>query len=479
MKPFMLLLCISSIVSFADAADRPNIVLIMADDLGYECLGVNGGTSYDAPVFDRIAHDAMRFSNCYSQPICTPSRNMVMTGRSNARNYRGFGLLDSDEITFGSLMRDAGYRTAIAGKWQLTGGEGADDTNRSGTIPEKCGFEQTCMWAYERDVSVEQANEYFSRFPAGMKRKTSRFWQPAVVQNGKMLITTIDDYGPDIFSRFLLDFIEQNKDAPFFVYYPMVLTHNPFVPTPDTPGLTNDVKMRGNPKYFGDMIRYTGKTVERFLHRIEELGLSENTLVIFTADNGTFRELESRMGNRVVIGGKGLPLDAGVHVPMLVWWKGRIQGGSVCHDLIEFSDFMPTFVEAGRARLPTDRRIDGHSFLARLKGEPYTPRDSIFLHYDKDPEKPEPEYRRVRSAFDGRYKLYHDRKMFDVQNDIEEEHPLDADDAPPALRAVVQRLQSVLDSMPPWQPDNSSFNGQPDEQSQSRARRLAEVRATE
>ena len=104
---------------------------------------------------------------------------------------------------------------------------------------------------------------------------------------------------------------------PFFIYYPMVLTHNPFVPTPDMPGLTDEMKFESDVQFFGDMIRYSGKLVERFLNKLDELDLSENTLVIFTADNGTYRGLESRMGDRVIIGGKALPLDAGVHVPML------------------------------------------------------------------------------------------------------------------------------------------------------------------
>ena len=374
-------------------------------------------------------------------------------------------------------MRDAGYRTAIAGKWQLTGGGGINATDNRGTTPTKCGFDQSCMWAYERDITVAEADEYFAKFPDGTKRKTSRFWQPAILQNGRMLATTMDDFGPDIYSQFLLNFIEQNQNKPFFVFYPMALAHNPFVPTPDTPGLNDGIKLKSNPEYFGDMIRYTEKIVQRFMTKLDQLGLSENTLVIFTADNGTYKQIVSRMGDRVVIGGKALPLDAGIHVPMLAWWKGKIAGGSVCNDLIEFSDFLPTIVEAGHAQLPTDRPIDGRSFLARLKGEAYTPRDSIFIHYDKSPDSDEPEYRRVRFAFDGHFKLYIDGRMFNISRDIEEEHPLNMSRTTPEIKAIRIKLQSVLDSMPRWQPDNTVFNGEPDAQTQERTRRLAELRS--
>ena len=322
--PFLIASVAASTGTSCLSAERPNVILIMADDLGYEALACNGGTSYETPTFDRLAKQGMRFTHCYSQPICTPSRNKIMTGRSNARNYRKFGDLDPNEITFGTLMRDAGYRTAIAGKWQLTGSGGL--LHGDGTTPKKCGFEQSCMWAYERDVTPEEAESYFASFPAGLKRKMSRFWYPGILVNEQLRPSTIDDYGPDIYSQFLLDFIQQHQQEPFFVYYPMVLTHNPFVPTPDTPGLRDEIKFNSDGKYFGDMLRYTGKIVERFLNKLDELGLAENTLVIFTADNGTYRGLVSRMGDRIVIGGKALPLDAGVHVPMLAWWKGKISG---------------------------------------------------------------------------------------------------------------------------------------------------------
>ena len=468
------LLRADSLVLAGDTTKRPNVILIMADDMGYETLQCNGGTSYKTPTFDRLASKAMRFTRCYSQPICTPSRNKIMTGRSNARNYRAFGVLDKHEITFGSLMKNAGYRTAIAGKWQLTGGSKGGSTYGWGTTPSRCGFEASCMWAYERDITPEQADAYFAKLPPGTKRKTSRFWYPSIIENDEWKSTNLSDYGPDLYCRFLLDFVEEHREEPFFVYYPMALTHNPFVPTPESPAHDDKAKFSSDPIHFGDMIRYTGRIVERFLTRLDELGIADHTLVLFTADNGTHRTITSRMNDRIIVGGKGLPLDAGVHVPMMAWWKGTIPAGSECHDLIEFSDFLPTIVDAGGGKLPDDRTIDGKSFLPRLKGEPHKARDSIFVHYDKSPDSDTPEFRRVRFAFDGRYKLYLDGTMYEVPRDREEEHPITSSDSRDAAAARV-RLQRVLDAMPPWEPDNSIFRGGPDQETQERTNKLREL----
>jgi arylsulfatase A len=466
--------CATSLAARPDG--RPNMVLILADDLGYEALSCNGGLSYQTPSFDRLAKSAMRFTHCYSQPICTPSRNKIMTGRSNARNYVGFGMLRRDEITFGTVMRQANYRTAIAGKWQLTGAGNIfhPDDRGYGTTPTAGGFEQSCLWAYDKDLTKQQRLDYYAQYPAVKRKRTSRYWHPAILQNEKLRPTTINDFGPDIYAQFLMDFIEQHRDEPFFVYYPMALTHNPFVPPPGTANLTTESKLQNDIKNFGPLVDYTGVIIERILAKLEQLGLAENTLVMFTADNGSYRSIVSRTADRVIIGGKALPIDAGIHVPLLAWWKGHIAAGSVCHDLIEFSDFFPTIVEAGGAELPSDRPLDGRSFLARLRGDDYAPRTSIFVHYDKDPESQRPQYRRVRYAFDGRYKLYLDGQLFDVQQDPEERRPLTAAEFSPEITASRASLQTTLDAMPAWSPDNSHFGGRPDPLTRQRHQQLRE-----
>ncbi len=437
------------------AARRPNIVLIMADDMGYEAIACNGGTSYQTPMFDKLAAAGMRFTNCYSQPICTPSRVKIMTGRSNARNYRDFGDLDPHEITFGHVMKAAGYKTCIAGKWQLCGGPAL-----TGSLPQSSGFDESCMWAYTNNIPEADRDKY--TFFGTKPDKTSRYWNPAIVKNGAYVPTTTEDYGPDIYSGFILDFIERNKTNEFFAYYPMTLTHGPFLATPHSTDRSVLTKTKSSPEFFDDMIQYAGFLVDRIVKKLNELGIAENTLVLFTCDNGTARGLVSQMGDRMVVGGKGLTIDAGVHVPLIAYWPGVTRPGSVCTDLVDFSDFMPTLAEIGKGELPTDRVLDGHSFLPQLKGEKGEPRQAVVVHYDKNPPEVKPAFRRVRCAYDGRYKLYLDGRMFDVPNDWIEVKPIPVDAMSDAQMAAREKLQAALDLLPEWHPDNTSFQGEPD-----------------
>ena len=268
---------------------RPNIVLIMADDLGYECLSCNGSASYKTPVLDRLASTGVRFEHCYAQPVCTPSRVKIMTGRSNARNYITFGEFDFKERTFAHIMKDAGYDTCIVGKWQLAG-RGTDG-------PRVAGFSDYCLF----DVV----------FPKG-----SRYKNPKIIQNGQWLDNLEGRYGPDVFSTYILEFIERHRSInskPFFLYYPMVLPHGPLLPTPDNQENWGQENVESNISYYVDMVAYMDKTVGRIVQKLDTLGLCENTLLLFTADNGTPRDIISEMQDgRLIRGGKGSMTDAGI-----------------------------------------------------------------------------------------------------------------------------------------------------------------------
>ena len=445
------------------AARRPNLILMMADDCGYEALACNGSTTYETPQFDRIASQGMRFTRCYSQPVCTPSRVKIMTGRSNARNYVAFGVLRQGEVTFGNVLKAVGYKTCIAGKWQLSGNGGK---KTKGMWWQDCGFDESCMWAYAHYLQPKDLKHYQNSSKLKKGKSSSRFWNPSILENGKYRPTNQTDFGPDIYTDFILNFIEKNKDEPFFVYYPMALTHAPFVPTPHSKDFPARDKFSSNRKYFGDMVRYSAHLMDRIVRKLEETGIAEKTLVIFTCDNGTGRGVESWMGNRLVMGGKAFPIDAGTHVPMIAYWKGTIERGSVCHDLVDFSDFMPTLAELGHAKVPTDRVLDGRSFLPQLKGQKGNPRDSVLVHYDKDPGSATPKFRRVRFAFDGRHKLYLDGRMIEVANDYLEQAPLNMNRATSETQNARARLQTALDKMPEWAPDNSYFNGKPSKEFQ-------------
>ncbi|MCK4747131.1 MAG: sulfatase-like hydrolase/transferase, partial [Bacteroidales bacterium] len=251
-----------------DLGQLPNIILIMADDMGYECLSSNGSVSYKTPELDRLAENGMRFTSCHSQPLCTPSRVKIMTGRYNCNNYIDFGYLDVREKTFGNLLKEARYTTMVAGKWQLNGVETGEDGCMALKRPYQFGFDEYCLW--------------------WLDEKGSRYANPRIVQNEVLIQTTVDDYGPDIVSNYVLDFIERNRDNPFLIYYPMLLVHSPFQPTPDSPEWAEPSERNSqDTKYFKDMVEYTDKVVGKIISRLNQLDLSDNTIIIFTGDNGT------------------------------------------------------------------------------------------------------------------------------------------------------------------------------------------------
>jgi arylsulfatase A len=339
-----------------------------------------------------------------------------MTGKSNVRNYVDFGALAPGETTFAKLFRDAGYATAIAGKWQLQGSD-----NAAGTAPRDAGFDTYCLW-----------NTAMTKRP--------RYWTPSIEQDGKLLELPEDAYGPDVFADFLIRFMESNRERPFFVYYPMALVHDPFLPTPDSADRQSEDEQRN----FEDMVAYMDKIVGRIDGAVDRLGLRENTVLIFTADNGTHKKIRSELGGRTIQGGKGTPTDRGTHVPMLVRAAGFGPGGRVLEDLIDMSDFLPTLAEAIGAKPPAG--IDGRSFWPRVQGKPGDPRDWLFTWYFPRPyaEEFDDAYRHpeVRFARDARYKLYGDGRFFDLASDPEERKPLEAEG--PAYR----KLETALTQMP-------------------------------
>ena len=432
------------------AVAQPNVVLILADDMGYECISANGGRSYSTPVFERIASEGMRFTHCYSQPVCTPSRIKLMTGKYNWRNYRAFGRLEKGQRTIGHLMRDAGYVTGLTGKWQLWGGPGTPE-RPSGMTPDEAGFDEVLHWAYPFELTPDELRRYGSVGPPGAKR-TSRFWHPALLRNGEYVHTTMDDYGPDMFTDFALEFIERHKDERFFLYYPMVLTHSPFVATPHSEKIDLETKFQSDTARFADMVAYSDFLVGRLLDHLQSLGLDDETLVLFTGDNGTHTRLQSLLGDRVVKGRKAYPEDAGTHVPLFARWPGQVPAGLVTSDLIAFSDFFATLADLTGQTLPDNDPFDGRSFLPQLLGGAGEPREWVFVHYDRDPSLATVPFPRIRFARTKRYKLYSDGRFFDVPHDWEERSPVAAEDASPAALAIRRKLQRVLHSMPAWHP---------------------------
>ncbi|HAV63087.1 MAG TPA: arylsulfatase A [Verrucomicrobiales bacterium] len=413
--------------------DRPSIILIITDQQRYDTIGALGYPHVDTPNLDRLAAEGTRFEHCYSQPLCTPTRVQLMTGQYNFRNYEDFGYLRPQDATFAQLLQQAGYATAVAGKWQLNGLSHKKPRHDDPRRANEAGFDEYCLWQLTQPRSPD----------------AERFEKPWIEQNGRKLDTSDQDYGPDIFAGFIQDFITRKRDQPWLVYYPMVLTHDPFVPTPASAGW--GTKQKSHPRHFKDMIEYMDAIVGRLVDHLESLGLRENTIILFTGDNGTHPSITTQTRTGSVQGGKGNTTDAGTRVPFIVSWTRLSPAGVVSRDLVDFTDFFPTLLEAAGLKAPADLMLDGRSFLPQLKGEMGRPREWVFCHYH--PRWGNRDQWKGRFARDHRFKLYDDGRLYDVPADPLEESALDTANLPPGAMAARTRLQAVLDSMPPWTED--------------------------
>ncbi|MDR1385173.1 MAG: sulfatase-like hydrolase/transferase [Planctomycetaceae bacterium] len=404
----------------AKKSERPNIILILADDFGYECIAANGGEDYKTPNIDRLAENGVRFEQFYVQPLCTPTRVQLMTGLYNVRNYTVFGQLHRSQKTFGNFFHDAGYVTGIFGKWQL--GHDLD-------LPRHFGFDTYYLWQHTR--------------------RPPRYANPGLEDQGKEIDYTNGEYGPELIAGHAMKFIEDNKDKPFFLYYPMVLTHAPFQPTPDSPDW--DAKRIGeqytNPKHFKEMTQYVDLNVGRIVKKVEDLGLTKKTLIIFLGDNGTGRDIITRFKGQSYQGGKGLLNDSGMHVPLIVSFPGTIKPGIVNTNLTDSTDILSTISEAAGIFLPKEIPFDGISFYPQLLGRDNTAvRDWSYTWYLGQRKSGE------ESVFvqDKQYRLYPNGKFFDRIQDQQEKNPLKPDSA----KEAYEKLQNALDRYKNARPEN-------------------------
>jgi len=341
----------------------PNILLIMADDMGAKELGCYGNPKHKTPNLDALARTGVQFRTCFATPICHPTRVEILTGQYgchngvyNFANMRGGPGADSlaedigkSHITFAEVLKKRGYGTAIAGKWQLSG--------KQPDLIYECGFDEYCMWAFEDYLKPEDKEKYHGR---------ERYWHPAVIRNGVFLRTTPNDYGPDMDSDFLIDFMKRKKDQPFLAYYPMALTHGPHVPTPDTVK-DEDSKFKANKAaHYKANVEYCDKIIGKLVRALDQNGLRENTLILFTADNGTAGE------------GKGQGTELGARVAMIANCPGLVNQRAPSDELVDLSDILPTIAEFAGAEAPKDRIIDGRSFAGYLRGDKAAPREWIF-----------------------------------------------------------------------------------------------------
>ncbi|MBM3745019.1 MAG: hypothetical protein FJW34_04400 [Acidobacteria bacterium] len=400
----------------APAKRPPNFLIILADDLGAKELGCYGHPVHQTPHLDRMAAQGVRFETCYATPLCSPSRVELMTGRYAFRtgwyNFIGrvttrLDRLSADEITFADMLKARGYRTGLAGKWQL------GLVSQHPSMIHDSGFDEYFSWAWKEGGLPRDAD--FDGSPR------NRYWHPALIENGKHVPARREDYGPGMLSDWLIRFMRRRREQPFLAYYPMVLTHEPWDPTPDSGG-------QGG---FRPNLEYLDQIVGKLRRALDELGLAENTIVIFTGDNGTGRS------------GKGTVTELGVRVPLLVAGPG-VRTGHVSRELIDFSDVMPTLAELAGAELPKVP-IDGRSFAWALQGRAGTPREWIFSYLAYE-----------RMLRDRRWLLEGDGRFYDCgeSRDGSGYRDVTGSDSP-EVAAARRRFERILEKLPAPPPEKT------------------------
>ncbi len=424
----------------------PNIVVILLDNVGQEWFGCYGSEEGATPEIDRLARGGLRFEHCYTHPVCGPSRVLLLTGRYPFRTgwtmhhdaglYSGGGLDPARERTFARLLRDGGYATAIAGKWQVNNLYDEPDALA------RHGFDEHLVWPGSIDtgrVTGERLRKYREAVAAGSIEGTidvirdieSRYWDPVLIKDGRRE-THPGKFGPDLLQEYALDFLGRRRDRPFLLYYPMVLTHGKSFTEPVVPTPLDRRTDRSEREMFADMLRYADRQVGEVVRRLEALGLRERTIVFVATDNGTESRFSARRGGREVKGGLYTLTEAGSDVPFIVNGPGIVPGGRAA-GLMDFSDVLPTLAGLAGLPVPADRPVDGRSLAPLVRGEAdRSPREWIFNQYHD---------RRV--VRDARFKLHSTGELYNLEWDPDERVPVDAGSAP--ARA---RLRAVLDSLP-------------------------------
>jgi len=387
---------------------KPNIIFILADDLGIGDVSSYGSDHFKTPAIDGLAKGGLRFTNAYTAPLCGPSRALILTGRygfrTGAVNQDQTGLMKpSMETMMPKVLKPAGYATAMIGKWgQLP------------LRPSDFGFD-----------------DYLTFAGSGIYWNTQEKGKAYEV-NGEKRKLRDQEYMPDLMHQRVVDFITKHHDDPFYIYYSMSQVHGEILPTPDSAPDSKDL--------YADNIAYMDKLVGKLIAELERQKLRENTLVIFVGDNGTTGGAAKRatINGRRLSGQKGSMLEGGALVPMIVNWPGVTPAGKVSADLIDSTDFFPTFAELTGAKLPPKTILDGRSFLGHVRGEKGTPREWVFIELGK--------YWYAREAS---WKLNREGELFDMNQAPFDEKLVARDSKDPAAVAARKRLQTVLDQLNP------------------------------
>jgi arylsulfatase A len=387
---------------------KPNIIFILADDLGIGDVSCYGSDNNKTPIIDRLAKSGMQFTHAYTAPLCGPSRSRILTGRyafrTGAVNQdRVAEIKPENEVLIPTVLKSAGYTSAMVGKW-----------SQFGLTPKDFGFDDY--------ITFQGSGIYWSK----EKKKAATY-----TENGETKVLNENVYMPDLMHDHLVKFLDDNKKKPFFLYYSMVHVHALIQRTPDSkPG--SDL--------YADNTAYMDKLVGKLLATLESMKLRENTLIVFMGDNGTANAYAGRSSiqGKALSGKKGTLLECGSLVPTIASWPAVIKSGQINADLIDSSDLLPTFAAVSGAQLPTKNILDGRSFLPQLQGKKGNSKEYIYMELGNKWY--------VRNA---KWKLNRQGELFDMSNaPFEEKLVVDYANNVEASAAYA-RLQTVLKELAP------------------------------
>jgi arylsulfatase A len=389
---------------------KPNIIFILSDDLGADILSCFGSDQYKTPNLDALAAGGMKFTHTYAAPLCGPSRALILTGRyafrTGAVNQDKTGEFTPEQETMmPKILKPEGYAAAMIGKWgQLP------------LMPSDFGFDEY--------LTFKGSGIYWNTQPKGKE----------YTLNGKQVALKDKEYMPDLLHQLVVDFITRNQDKPFYLYYSMSHIHGDILPTPDSKEGASDKEL------YADNIVYHDKLIGQLITELEKRKLREKTLIVYVGDNGTAKggAAISTVNGKKIYGSKGSMLEGGSLVPMIVNWPGTTPAGQVCPDMIDFSDYVPTFAAVAGAKFPENVIIDGHSFLPQIKGEKGTPRDWAYVQLAR--------MWYVRSI---NWKLNEKGELYDMSGAPFEEKLVPADTTDPVAQAERVKLQAALDKLNP------------------------------